>query len=134
MLTWDSEPQEELMPSAALIDQFEQAVSRYGSAANDLQPLLVRIALATIEDVLPGTHEIEVIGQVNEDWTPTLRIQRVLDGDGGVLFDVGFGHDETRVEETIDEVNIEYLDVLLDLTGDDYMGHRTIDAEDGISS
>lgn len=122
------------MPSAALIEQFERAMHRYRSAADDLRPLLVRMALDTVEDVLPGTHEIEVIGQLNEDWTPTLRIQRVLDGDGEVLFDVGFGHDGTRVEETIDEVNIEYLDVLLDLTGDDYMGHRTIDTEDGINS
>jgi hypothetical protein len=30
------------------------------------------------------------------------------------------------VEDAIDMVNVEYLDVLIDVTGDDYMGSVTI--------
>lgn len=69
----------------------------------------------------------------NEDWIPVLRIQRVLDDDGRVLFDVGFGHDDRAVEDMIDEVGSEYLDLLLDLTGDDYMGAKSIDGVDAES-
>jgi hypothetical protein len=43
------------------------------------------------------------------------------------LFDVAEGRDDERVEETIDEVGVEYLDLLLDLTGDDYMGSREVE-------
>ena len=73
---------------------------------------------------------IDVHGRVNEDWIPVLRIQRVLDEHGAVLFDIEVGHDDPVVEEGIDEVGTEYLDLLLDLTGDDYMGDRTIDCSD----
>jgi hypothetical protein len=91
------------------------------------------MALTNISDVLPGAHELEMVGRINEDWIPTLRIQRVLDKNGAVLFDIGFGHDARLVEEMIDEVNTEYLDLLLDLTGDDYTGTRTIDRLDAES-
>ena len=47
-----------------------------------------------------------------------------------MLFDIEAGHDDPVVEEGIDEVGTEYLDLLLDLTGDDYMGDRTIDRTD----
>ena len=44
-----------------------------------------------------------------------------------MLYDIGFAADD-EVEEMIDAVGIEYLDLLLDLTGDDYMGAKSIDA------
>ena len=34
--------------------------------------------------------------------------------------------DAAEVETRIDEVGFEYLDLLLNLTGDDYLGPRTI--------
>ena len=37
------------------------------------------------------------------------------------------GHDDPEVEAAIDEVNTEYLDLLLDLTGDTYMGVSAIE-------
>ena len=55
-----------------------------------------------------------------------MRIQRVLDADGRVLFDVETGHPDRAVEDAVDVVDIEYLDVLIDLTGDEYMGHVVI--------
>ena len=55
-----------------------------------------------------------------------LRIQRVLDADGEVLYDIESGHDDPDVENRIDEVGFEYLDLLLDLTGNDYLGRKTV--------
>ena len=45
---------------------------------------------------------------------------------GTVLFDADVGHPDRAVEDAVDAVNIEYLDVLIDLTGDEYMGAATI--------
>jgi hypothetical protein len=44
-----------------------------------------------------------------------------------VLFDVDTGHPDRAVEDAVDRVDIEYLDVLIDLTGDAYMGRVVID-------
>jgi len=73
-----------------------------------------------------GATSIEAVGEYNEDWIPTLRIQRVLGRDGAVLFDVEVGHVDRGVEDAVDRVNIEYLDILIDLTGDEHMGPVTI--------
>lgn len=43
-----------------------------------------------------------------------------------MLFDVGVGHTDRGVEDAVDWVDAEYLDTLIDLTGDDYMGSVTI--------
>jgi hypothetical protein len=51
----------------------------------------------------------------------------VVDVSGNVLGAVETGHDDGSVEDTIDELNIEYLDALLDPIGDDFMGTKTID-------
>lgn len=85
--------------------------------------------METVADVLPDATLIELHGEFNEDWLRTLRIRRVLSATGEVLFDVAEGHDERRVEDAIDEVNYEYLDLLLDLTGDTFMGNSTIELE-----
>jgi hypothetical protein len=77
-----------------------------------------------VADVLPGAHELEVHCEINEDWIPVLRIRRVLDAGGRLLFDVEEGA-ARRVEDMVDEVNVEYLDRLLDLTGDQPFG-RTV--------
>lgn len=58
-----------------------------------------------------------------------LRASRVLDPAGAVLFDAAEGHDDPQVEEAIDLANIEYLDLLVDLTGDTYLGSHTIAVE-----
>ncbi len=39
------------------------------------------------------------------------------------------GREDAAVEEAIDEANIEYLDLLLDLTGDTYMRSQTISVD-----
>ncbi len=42
------------------------------------------------------------------------------------MFDVEVGDSDRAVEDAVDLVNTEYLDVLVDLTGDEHMGAVTI--------
>lgn len=114
------------MPSPSLIAAFDAARERHATAVADLVPLLVEMALATVADVLPGAEVLETEGEMNEDWLFTLRIQRVLDGNDNGLYDIGSGHDDPVVDDTIDRVGYEYLDLLLDLTGEDYLGKKTV--------
>jgi len=118
------------MPSAALTTAYQQARDTHAESITTLVPLLIRMTMESIDEVLPGAHKIELEGRINEDWIPTLRIQRVLDQHGRVLFDIGFGHHDRRVEDAVDDVNTEYLDLLLDLTGDDYMDSKSLDWSD----
>jgi hypothetical protein len=114
------------MVARELDERYEALLESYRSSVQALIPVLEEIAMASVRDVLPGAHRIEVEGRFNEDWIPTLRILRVVDEGGSTLFDAAIGHDDGRVEETIDLVGVEYLDLLVDLTGDDYMGHREL--------
>jgi hypothetical protein len=107
--------------------EFGRVLDEWQALGRTLAELTERLAIETLIDVLPGATVIEVRGEFNEDWLRTLRIRRVLSGDGTLLFDAEQGHDDSRVEAAIDEVNTEYLDLLLDLTGDTYMGASTIE-------
>jgi len=113
------------MPSAALIEAFETARQRHVAAITALVPLLVEMSFSYVAEVLPGAEVLDVFGQMKEDWAFTLRILRVLDREGRVLFDADTGHEDPVVEDTVDQVGVDYLDVLLDLTGDDYLGHTS---------
>jgi hypothetical protein len=114
------------MPNQSVIDAFNEASERHASAVADLVPLLIEMALTTVAEVIPGAEVLETEGEMNEDWLFTLRIQRVLDGNGRPLYEIAAGHDDADVEETIDRVGFDYLDLLLDLTGDEYLGNKTI--------
>jgi hypothetical protein len=118
------------MPSPALANEFEAMMSEHASASAALVSLARRMALESVAEVLPGVNALEVFGWVNEDGIPILRIRRVLDKHGEVLFDIEVGDDNRRVEDTIDEVGSEYLDLVFDLTGGDYMGAQRIERLD----
>lgn len=115
------------MPDAHLLVELENAGRYHQEARDEVVSLLRRLALGTLADVLPGAATIEALGELSEDWSPTLRVERVRDADGRVLFDVDTGHLDRAVEDAVGLVDIEYLDVLIDLTGDEYMGHVVID-------
>lgn len=85
------------------------------------------MAVHSVADVLPGAEILDVRGEYSENWIPILRIERVRGADGRVLFDAVSGHEDGRVEAAVDRVNAEYLDLLLDLTGDEYLGTRRIE-------
>lgn len=103
--------------------EFSQVLNEWQARSRTLAELAKRLAIETLVDVLPGASVVEVHGEFNEDWLRTLRVRRALSADGAVLFDVDQGHDDPRVESTIDEVNTEYLD----LTGGTYIGASAID-------
>jgi hypothetical protein len=114
------------MPGAPLIEAFDAARARHAAAVAEFVPLLIELAFAFVTEVLPGADMLTVRGEMNEDWAFTLRVQRVLDREGGVLYDVGIGHEDPAVEDTIDQVGVDYLDLLMHLTGDEYLGHSSI--------
>lgn len=116
------------MPSDELIDRCRQARLQLSAAVEQLVPVLEEIAIATVRDVLPDAHRLEVLGEMNEDWARTLRIQRVLDVDGRVLFDHLVSGADDDLEDLIHEVGIEYLDLLLEVTGEDDFGTKEIEA------
>jgi hypothetical protein len=117
------------MPNQDLVVEFKRTHDQWNAFGQAFAPLTEHLAVEPVADVLPGATVIEVRGEFNEDWLRTVRIQRVLSAAGEVLFDVAEGHDDRHVEEAIDEVNSEYLDLLLDLTGDLYMGNSAIELE-----
>lgn len=114
------------MRSGEFTGVYPEARERHENARREFVPLLERMAVETIAEVPPGASLIEAVGELNEDWVPTLRVQRVLRDSGEILFDVEAGHVDRDVEDAVDVVNVEYLDVLIDLTGDDFMGSATI--------
>lgn len=110
------------MPTPEMVSAYRAARERYDTAADELRTQLVRLALTTLAEVLPGADSIDALGEYNEDSIPTLRIQRVLSLGSDVLFDVDVGHQDRAVEDAVDRVDIEYLDPLIDLVGDAYLG------------
>jgi hypothetical protein len=118
--------QENKMPSQSLIEAFNEASERHAAAVAELVPLLIEMALSTVAEVLPGAEVLETEGEMNEDWLFTLRIQRVLDGNGRPLYEITAGHNDAEVENTIDRVGFDYLDPLLDVTGDEHLGVKQI--------
>ena len=76
---------------------------------------------------MPGVVVIEAIGELNEDWIPTLRIQRLRDAAGEVLYDTDDDAAWSAIEDAVNRVNLEYLDVLADVGGGQYTGSVTID-------
>lgn len=116
-----------LVPSDELIEHHREARADFSAAVDRLVPALEAIAIATVRDALPTAERLEVLGEMNEDWALTLRIQRVLNSAGNVLFDIRVGAD-ADLEDLIHEVGVDYLDLLLDITGEDYFGTQEIEA------
>lgn len=115
------------MADQELEAEFSRVLEEWQSLGRTLADLTEQLAIETLVDVLPGAALVEVHGEFNEDWLRTLCVRRVLTADGTVLFDVEQGHDNPHVEAAIDKVNTEYLDLLLDLTGDAFMGASAVE-------
>ena len=90
-------------------------------------PTLIAGALAEVADVLPGAVSLEVLGETNEDGLEILRIQRVRNAQGEVLYDIETGHPDGAIEDRIDHVGSEYLDQLLDITYGTYFGTNVLE-------
>jgi hypothetical protein len=114
------------VPSASLIEAFDAACARHSAAVAELVPLLIEMTFEFVTEMLPRADVLVVQGEMNEDWAFTLRVQCVLDRQGGVLYDIEIGHADPAVEDTIDQVGVDYLDPLMHLTGDKYLGRSSI--------
>lgn len=104
----------------------ERARASHAAAVERLVPDLIAGALAEVADVLPGAVSLEVLGETNEDGLDILRIQRVQNTQGDVLYDIETGHPDRAVEDRIDHVGSEYLDQLLDITYGQYFGEHVL--------
>lgn len=49
--------------------------------------------------MLPGTTSLEVLGETNEDRLDILRIQRVRNAAGDLLYNIDVGHPDRDVED-----------------------------------
>lgn len=114
------------MPDADLMAEFRQKCDEWNALGQTLAAMAERLAIETMVDAMPSAATVELFGEFNEDWLRILRIRQVRSSTGELLFDVAEGHDDPRVEAAVDEVNYEYLDLLLDLTGDLHMGRSSI--------
>jgi hypothetical protein len=117
-----------LAVNMAMAHELDEARAAHEQSVQRVVRLLVRVALTRVAEALPGTAQLEVWGEINEDWIPTLRIQRVRDADGRVLYDTETGPHDPGVEAQVEQVNSEYLDQLLHLTGDEYLGEGIVEA------
>lgn len=106
----------------------ERARASHAAAVERLVPDLIAGALAEVADVLPGAVSLEVLGESNEDGLDILRIQRVRNAHGDVLYDIETGHADRAVEDRIDHVGSEYLDQLLDMTYGQFFGEHVLTA------
>lgn len=102
--------------------RYEDLRAQMARLVEELTSVLEEVAISCLQDVLPGTSRLEILGDFDEDLQRRLRVQRVMGDGGAVLFDITVGHDDPVVEEMIDQVGIEYLDLLIELTGDHYVG------------
>ncbi len=106
--------------------EFDLALTRFTEDAELLAGLTERLAMAEVSAVLPGAGVVEVHGWRNEDWLTVLRIRLVRSSAGDVLFDVEVGA-EPEIEGALHEIGTELLDLLVDLTGDAYMGTHELE-------
>jgi hypothetical protein len=107
------------------IAEFQDLVVTHREGSARVAELAIRAAASMLRSVLPTATSAVVHGAMNEDGAFVLRIRRVLDDNGAALFDVTIGA-EREIEDVIDEVNVECLDMLLDVTGDRYTGEHVL--------
>lgn len=105
-----------------LLGDLDRAKAAHVQASEQLARVLRSVAMARIREVLPDATVLETLGDVNEDLMPRLRTRRVLGADEVVLFDVVDGHEDRAVEDAVDEVDIEYLDPLAEVTSGSMAG------------
>jgi hypothetical protein len=115
------------VPDRLVVERYERLLSEYHQSAARLVDALQAMAIARVRDALPSAHRLELAGEMSENGVPTLRVLRVLGPDAGVLFDALDPRRDPRVEDVIDVVGVDHLDLLRDLTGDQYVGRQVVE-------
>lgn len=104
----------------------ETAKSNYSEAARRLAEMLEVVALGAVKHLFPAAHMITVKGSHGEEGEPRLRLQVILDADANVLWS-GDNPADDAVEDAISAIDMEYLDWLIDITGDEWFGQHDLD-------
>lgn len=120
------EIQRAVADGAAAVAGFERARDAQANAVEALVPALIARALAEVAEMLPGTTSIEVLRETNEDGPDTLRVQRMRNAAGDVLYDIDTDHPDLAVEDRIDHVGYKDLDQLLGITYGTYFGAHVL--------
>lgn len=105
--------------------RYDAARTAYHAAAHEYEAAIYNHVGTLVRERFPTAAKANVYGTVNEDGTPVLRVVTIVDAEGKVLAAVD--EPEEAWEDFIDELDTEYLDVLIDLTGDDYLGDNEIE-------
>jgi len=108
--------------------EFDAALARCTADVERLAELAERLAMAEVRAVLPGAAVVVVHGWMNEDWLKVLRIQRVRSVTEEILFDAETGA-EAEIEDALHEIGTELLDLIVDLTGDAFMGTQDFEVD-----
>lgn len=116
------------VPDYELRSRYRTLLDQHSRLGRELTEMVQSVIIDLLREVLPGASAVEVHGQINEDWLSALRVQRALDETGTVLFDVETGHPDRAVEDLIDRLDTEFLDHLVYLAPDAYLGHHTLGA------
>lgn len=113
-------------PDYDLRSRYRDGLDRHSRLGRELVELLPAVSIDLLREVLPRTAAVEVYGEMNEDWLTVVRVERVLSPDGDILFNTTTGHPDRAVEDLIDRIDTEFLDHLVHLAPDAYLGHHTL--------
>lgn len=113
-------------PDYDLRTRYRDGLDRHSRLGRELVEMLPAVIIDLLREVLPDAASLEVHGEMNEDWRTVVRVERVLGPDGEVLFDATGGHPDRAVEDLIDRIDTEFLDHLVHLAPDAYLGHHTL--------
>jgi hypothetical protein len=106
------------MPPLTPPPEFDALQQAYHDAAGRLAGAIPSEVMRRVLDVFPDATALRTYGEVNEDGVPRLHLTCILTDDGTLAND-----DEPTVafEALVEDVE-PLLDLLLDITGDDWMG------------
>lgn len=111
--------------ASAVRREFDTLLARYTADSERLAALTEQLAMIEIQALLPDAAVVDVHGWTNEDWLKVLRIRSVRSATGEVLYDTEAGADP-EIEDALHKIGYELLDLLVDLTGDAYMGPQEL--------
>lgn len=112
------------MSTVAQRDAYESALRSYRQAQAALEVALMEMASSAIGRAVPAATSVEVQGELNLDGAWTLRISRILGPAGEVL--VGpLGECDASIVEVLEEIETDFLDALMDATGNRLVGVHT---------
>ena len=113
--------------------RYEGAQARYFAAAGELIQALTDKIVTMVLDAFPRAATLQVLGEFGDEFNFIVRAQEVLDGAGNVIAGIGprpgVAADLLEDFEALTDEIDPLLDWLGDLTGDDYLGSKTIDLE-----